>query len=106
MRPSFLSCCAAVVCAGALLCIGSPAQAQVIAEAHLPEILILDPGDSEEGFNVVTAIAGMGREMKVVVFTTVNRIEHAVRALDAGASAYLTSASTSWGSAKRRSSTT
>jgi two-component system, NarL family, nitrate/nitrite response regulator NarL len=74
---------------------GSPAQAQVIAEAHLPEILILDPGDSEEGFNVVTAIAGMGREMKVVVFTTVNRIEHAVRALDAGASAYLTSASTS-----------
>src|SRR3954470_17664281 len=28
MRPSLLSCCAAVVCAGALLCSGSPAQAQ------------------------------------------------------------------------------
>src|SRR3954468_17914852 len=28
MRPSLLSCCAAVVCAGALLCTGSPAQAQ------------------------------------------------------------------------------
>lgn len=65
----------------------------VIAETHCPEVLVLDPGGSEEGFKAITAIAAM--EIKVVVFTIVNRIEHAVRALDAGANAYLTSASTS-----------
>jgi DNA-binding NarL/FixJ family response regulator len=74
---------------------GSPSEAQGIAEAHLPEVLILDPGDCEEGFKAVTTIVGMGLQTKIIIFTTVNRIEHAVRALDAGASAYLTSASTS-----------
>jgi two-component system, NarL family, nitrate/nitrite response regulator NarL len=74
---------------------GSPAEAPAISSAHLPDVLILDPGDSEEGFEAISAVLGIDRQTKVVVFTTVNRIEHAVRSLDAGASAYLTSTSTS-----------
>jgi two-component system nitrate/nitrite response regulator NarL len=73
---------------------GSASEASQIARSHAPEVLILEPGESDDGLEAVSAIVGMDRQIKVVVFTTVNRIEHAVRALDVGASAYLTSTST------------
>ena len=66
-----------------------------MVRSHAPDLLIFDPGDSEDGINAISTIVGQGGNTRVLVFTMVNRIEHAVRALDAGASAYLTSGSTS-----------
>ena len=74
---------------------GSPAEGVELARTHAPDLLIFDPGDSDDGINAIATIVAQSAGTRILVFTMVNRIEHAVRALDAGASAYLTSGSTS-----------
>lgn len=60
-----------------------------IAENHRPEILVVDlnmPGDM---FKAIATISQCWSETRIVAFTAATAIDHAVRALDAGASGYV-----------------
>lgn len=66
-----------------------------IAERHRPDVLIVDlnmPGDI---FLATTRALAAMPSMKIVVFTASTSTEHAVKALDAGASAYVLKGSAS-----------
>jgi DNA-binding NarL/FixJ family response regulator len=65
-----------------------------LVSSHEPDLVILDPGDGEDGLNLMMSILSLPSRLKLVIFTTGNRVETATRALDAGAAAYLTSTST------------
>ena len=66
-----------------------------VVRVHRPDVLVLDPGTSKVAFNAISAVSGMSGSPKVIIYTAVDSIELAVRAMDAGAAAYLTSGSTS-----------
>lgn len=66
-----------------------------IAEQHRPDVLVVDlnmPGDI---FVSTSRALAVSPDMKVVVFTASTSAEHAVKALDAGASAYVLKGSAS-----------
>ncbi len=78
-----------------LVAFGLPSMATVEAViASTPALVVLDGGDRERGLAAVQAIAAGSPGTRIVVFTASESIEEAVRALDAGASGYVSSAST------------
>lgn len=66
-----------------------------IAKVDRPDILILDPADYEHTFDTISKIVQLPSGPKVVVLSAYKNIEYVMRALDAGATGYLTYTSTS-----------
>ncbi len=74
---------------------GLPSMATVEAViGRAPALVVLDCGDRERGLAAVQAISAGSPATRIVVFTASESVEEAVRALDAGASGYVSSAST------------
>ncbi len=68
-------------------------EAVEIARSRKPDVIILDPGDPMCAPHSISAITRLANGPKVVVFTTIAAIEQAVRALEGGATGYLTTTS-------------
>jgi DNA-binding NarL/FixJ family response regulator len=66
-----------------------------IAKADRSDILILDPADDEQAFHTISKIVRLPSNPKIVVLSAYKSIEYVMRALDVGATGYLTYASTS-----------
>jgi DNA-binding NarL/FixJ family response regulator len=64
-------------------------SATEIVARYAPNILVLDLSMPGNAFGVIAAIAAQANGTKVVVFTALTSTEIAVRALEAGASAYI-----------------
>ncbi len=73
----------------------APRECCEIANLHNPDVFVLDPGDPLCPPNMISTITRTPASPKVVVFTAVTGIDQVVRALDAGAAAYLTTTSPS-----------
>lgn len=68
---------------------GSAADAVIIVRTHRPDLIILDlsmPGDI---FAAIDEMARLAPQLKLVVFTAFANVELALRALDAGAHAFV-----------------
>lgn len=74
---------------------GLALEALNIAKLDRPDILILDPADYEHIFDTISKIVQLPSNPKVVVLSAYKNIEYVMQALDAGATGYLTYASTS-----------
>lgn len=66
-----------------------------LATVHRPEVVVLGLGASDRTIDTIPAITRLPGNPKVVVFNAFIDVEHAMRALDAGATGYLTLESTS-----------
>jgi DNA-binding NarL/FixJ family response regulator len=68
-------------------------EAVSIAKRETPDIVIIDPSDAECAFEIIASVSRLPGSPKVIVYSGHASAEHAMRALDAGAAGYLTSAS-------------
>ncbi|GLS31378.1 DNA-binding response regulator, NarL/FixJ family, contains REC and HTH domains [Mesorhizobium albiziae] len=64
-------------------------EAVILAEQHLPAIVLMDLSMPGDAFEAITEIVRAPAEAKVVVFTAFPNIDLALRALEAGASGYI-----------------
>ncbi|GLS31384.1 DNA-binding response regulator [Mesorhizobium albiziae] len=78
-----------------LLELGLPTSETVdmIVRRH-PDLIVLDSEGPDRGIDKIAVIARQSPQTKVMVFTSAISIDHAVRALDAGAVGYVSSTST------------
>jgi DNA-binding NarL/FixJ family response regulator len=74
---------------------GLALEAFNIAKVDRPDILILDPADDGQAFDTISKIVRLPSNPKIVVISAYKSIEYVMRALDVGATGYLTYASTS-----------
>lgn len=64
-------------------------EAQNIALHHTPDVLILDLNMPGNAFNCIRQIRKIAPEIKIIAFTASSGINHAIDALQAGASGYV-----------------
>jgi two-component system, NarL family, nitrate/nitrite response regulator NarL len=72
----------------------SAGEAVAIAKKRRPQIMVLDINMPGNAFEAIAAIRDVSPETRIVVFTASTGPETAVRALEAGASAYVVKGST------------
>jgi DNA-binding NarL/FixJ family response regulator len=68
-------------------------EAPVLVVRHRPCVVILDSGEPDRGIGTAAAILRAQPDAKVIVMAAGEDVDHAVRALDAGAVGYLSSRS-------------
>ena len=71
-----------------MLARGEPRQALQIARDHQPELMILGLQDADVLVAAISAIASQLPTVKTIVYAGSPTVEHAVRALEAGAKGY------------------
>ena len=74
---------------------GTRDEATEIVRKHRPDVIILDPEETEQGVRLVVAIVEACAATNVIAFTPTTTVEHVVRMLDAGAAGYVSTNSTS-----------
>lgn len=68
-------------------------EATALVARHRPCVVILDSGEADRGIATTAAILRAQPDTKVIVMAAGDDVDHAVRALDAGAVGYLSSRS-------------
>jgi len=60
-----------------------------LARQHVPRLMILSPAVPDETYDAIRTIRGALPTIKIIAYTSLHGVDHAVRALEAGAHGYV-----------------